>query len=72
MRGFSTCRGRADSYDGRMATIHKPFRYVPARDTDIRQTFKREWQRLRQLEQAKREAAEKVTPITKERLRPGA
>lgn len=55
-----------------MATIHKPFKYVPALQTDIRQTFRREWQRLRELEQAKREAVGKVTPITKERARPGA
>lgn len=55
-----------------MATIHKPFKYVPARDTDIRQTFKRELQRLRALEQAKRAAAGNVTPINKDRLRTGA
>jgi hypothetical protein len=55
-----------------MATIHKPFRYVPARETDIRQTFKREWQRLRLLEEAKRSAAGNVTPIHKDRARPGA
>ncbi|MGQ0546148.1 MAG: hypothetical protein ACT4P3_12565 [Betaproteobacteria bacterium] len=50
-----------------MATIHKPFKYVRALDTDIRQTFKREWQRLRELEEAKRAAAPNVTPINKER-----
>jgi hypothetical protein len=55
-----------------MATIHKPFKYVPARDTDIRQTFKRELQRLRALEQAKRAAAGNVTPINKDRLRTSA
>lgn len=51
-----------------MATIHKPFKYVPARETDIRQTFKREWQRLRQLEQAKKAMAPaNVTPLKQER-----
>jgi hypothetical protein len=54
-----------------MVTIHKPFKYVPARETDIRQTFKREFQRLHALEQAKRAAAN-VTPISKDRARPGA
>lgn len=57
---------------GTMVTIHKPFKYVPARETDIRQTFKREFQRLRALEQAKRAAAANVTPISKDRARPGA
>jgi hypothetical protein len=52
-----------------MATIHKPFKYVRALETDIRQTFKREWQRLRELEQAKHAAAPNVTPIGKERER---
>lgn len=55
-----------------MVTIHKPFKYVPARETDIRQTFKRELQRLRALEEAKRAAAGNVTPISKDRARPGA
>ena len=55
-----------------MATIHKPFKYVPARDTDIRQTFKRELQRLRALEQAKRAATGNVMPINKDRLRTSA
>jgi len=55
-----------------MVTIHKPFKYVPARETDIRQTFKRELQRLRALEEAKRAAAANVTPIGKDRARPGA
>ena len=54
-----------------MVTIHKPFKYVPAQDTDIRLTFKRERQRLRELEEAKRaaaaNAAANVTPINKER-----
>ena len=72
MRGSSTCGRRADFYDGRMATIHKPFKYVPALQTDIRQTFRREWQRLRELEQARRDAAGRVTSIIKERARPGA
>lgn len=72
MRGSSTCGGRADFYDGRMATIHRPFKYVPALQTDIRQTFRREWQRLREQEQAKRDAEGKVTPITRERARPSA
>ncbi len=55
-----------------MATIHKPFKYVPALQTDIRQTFRREWQRLRELEQARRDASSNVTPIARERARPGA
>lgn len=55
-----------------MATIHKPFKYVPAVQTDIRQAFKRELQRLRELEQAKRAAPGNVTPIKKERARTGA
>jgi len=55
-----------------MATIHKPFKYVPALQTDIRQTFRREMQRLRELEQAKRAAAGNVTPINKDRARTGA
>jgi len=55
-----------------MATIHKPFKYVPAVQTDIRQTFKRELQRLRELEPAKRAAPGNVTPIKKERARTGA
>jgi hypothetical protein len=55
-----------------MATIHKPFKYVPARDTDIRQTFRREIQRLRALEQVKRATAGNVTPINKDRARTGA
>jgi hypothetical protein len=55
-----------------MATIHKPFKYVPALQTDIRQTFRREWQRLREQEQARHQGAGKVTPIHKERARPGA
>ena len=55
-----------------MVTIHKPFKYVPARETDIRQTFKRELQRLRALEEAKRAVAGNVTPIGKDRARPGA
>jgi hypothetical protein len=55
-----------------MATIHKPFKYVRALETDIRQTFRREWQRLRELEQAKRAAAPNVTPITSKERRTGA
>lgn len=72
MRVSPTCGAGADFYDGRMATIHKPFKYVPALQTDIRQTFRREWQRLREQEQARREASSKVTSIAKERARPGA
>lgn len=72
MRESSTCGPEAAFYDGRMATIHKPFKYVPALQTDIRQTFRREWQRLREQEQAKHQAEGKVTPINRERARPNA
>jgi hypothetical protein len=40
-----------------MATIHKPFKYVPAVETDIRQTIKRELARLKALEEERRAAA---------------
>lgn len=48
-----------------MATIHKPFKYVPAIQTDVRQTIKRELARLKALEDAKQLAASNVTPIAK-------
>ena len=55
-----------------MATIHKPFKYVRALETDIRQTFRREWQRLRELEQAKKSAPPlNVTPIKQDRAHTG-
>jgi hypothetical protein len=50
-----------------MATVHKPFKYVPAISTDISKTIKRERDRLKALEQAKRkpvvETHAKVTPL---------
>ena len=46
-----------------MATIHKPFKYVPAQQTDIRVTIKRELARLKALEEQKRTATGNVTPI---------
>lgn len=52
-----------------MATIHKPFEYVPAISTDISKTIKREKERLRALEEAKRKAEAEslanVTPLPK-------
>jgi len=48
-----------------MATIHKPFKYVPALQTDIRQTIKRELARLKALEEARRAAGSNVTPLNK-------
>jgi hypothetical protein len=52
-----------------MATIHKPFKYVPAQQTDIRVTFKRELARLRALEEQKRAAPGNVTPLAQSKLR---
>lgn len=52
-----------------MATIHKPFRYIPALHTDVRQTIKREKARLKALEEEKRAAAATVTELPKLRAR---
>jgi hypothetical protein len=46
-----------------MATIHKPFKYVPAQQTDIRATFKREIARLKALEEQRRAVGANVRPI---------
>jgi hypothetical protein len=50
-----------------MAIVHKPFKYVPAISTDISKTIKRERDRLKALEQAKRktevQSPAKVTPL---------
>lgn len=69
-------RGPKDSKNGRMATIHKPFKYVPAHHTDIRVTFKREFARLRAMEEKKQEleeqrsmAAVSVMPIAQGKVR---
>ncbi len=52
-----------------MATIHKPFKYVPALHTDVSKTIRKEVLRLKALEEEKRRAAAdsraKVTPLTK-------
>jgi hypothetical protein len=48
-----------------MATIHKPFKYVPALHTDVSQTIRRERLRLRAIEEAKRKAtAEMLAKVT--------
>jgi len=52
-----------------MATIHKPFKYVPAQQTDIRATFKRELARLKVLEEQRRAAPGNVTPIAQSKVR---
>ena len=53
-----------------MGTIHKPFKYVPALQTDIRQTIRREQARLRALQEAQRAApAANVTPLSKGKAR---
>ena len=65
-----TCGAVRDHHNGGMATIHKPFKYVPAVQTDIRQTFKREIARLRAGEEALRAApAANVTPLPKSKAR---
>lgn len=57
----------------RMATIHKPFKYIPALHTDVRQTIRREIARLKALEEAKRmTAAAKVTELPKAKARQGS
>jgi hypothetical protein len=52
-----------------MATIHKPFKYVPALHTDVSKTIRKELLRLKALEEDKRRASAdaraKVTPLTK-------
>lgn len=52
-----------------MATIHKPFKYVPALHTDVSKTIRKEVLRLKALEEEQRRAAAesraKVTPLTK-------
>ena len=63
MQDSPTCGAPASSYYGAMATIHKPFKYVPAQQTDIRVTIKRELARLKALEEQKRAPAGNVTPI---------
>jgi hypothetical protein len=53
-----------------MGTIHKPFKYVPSLQTDIRQTIRREQARLRALQEAQRAApAANVTPLSKGKAR---
>jgi hypothetical protein len=48
-----------------MATIHKPFKYVPALQTDISVTIRREKARLKALEDAERLAsAERAAKVT--------
>ena len=54
-----------------MAIIHKPFKYVPAQQTDIRQTFRKEIARLKALEEAKRAAQGNVTDLVKHKARQG-
>ncbi|HZM36345.1 MAG TPA: hypothetical protein VFC18_17905 [Burkholderiales bacterium] len=59
-----------------MATIHKPFKYVPAHHTDIRVTFKREFARLRAMQEKKPALEEQpcaatvsVMPIAQSKVR---
>ena len=58
-----------------MAIIHKPFNYVPAIETDISRTFKREKMRLKALAEAKRkgeaQALAQVTPLPTAKPRSG-
>ena len=59
-----------------MATIHKPFAYVPALHTNIARTIQREKKRLRDLEAAKEKAAAEslasVTQLPTTKLRSGS
>jgi hypothetical protein len=61
-----------------MATIHRPFKYVPALHTDVAKTIKREQMRLKALEEeAKRKAGSdsvarlKLLPQSKAHSTPG-
>jgi len=61
-----------------MATIHKPFTYVPAIQTNIARTIQRERKRLKALEEAAKKAAPvevavvtNVTPLPTGKLRNG-
>lgn len=59
-----------------MAIIHKPFKYVPALQTDISKTIRREQMRLKALEDMKRRATSetcaKVTPLAKGKAHQGS
>jgi hypothetical protein len=59
-----------------MATIHKPFNYVPALHTNIARTIQREKKRLKDLELAKEKAAAEslasVTQLPTTKLRSGS
>ena len=62
-----------------MATIHKPFNYVPALHTNIARTIQRERKRLKALEEAAKQDAPvelvasvtNVTPLPSVKLRNG-
>ena len=61
-----------------MATIHKPFTYVPAIQTNIARTIQRERKRLKALEEAAKKEAPvevavmtNVTPLPTGKLRNG-
>jgi hypothetical protein len=69
MQDSSTCGAAGGFQEWRMVTIHKPFKYVPAQQTDIRATFKRELARLKALEEQRRGAAGNVTPIAQTKVR---
>lgn len=48
-----------------MATIHKPFQYVPALHTNIARTIQRERKRLKALEEEQKKAeAESLASVT--------
>ena len=69
MQDSSTCGMPGGFQEWRMATIHKPFKYVPAQQTDIRATFKRELARLKALEEQRHAAPGNVTPIAQSKVR---
>ena len=58
-----------------MATIHKPFTYIPALHTNVARTIQREKKRLKELEQAREKAAAEsmasVTQLPTTKLRSG-
>jgi len=59
-----------------MATIHKPFTYIPALHTNVARTIQREKKRLKELELAKEKAAAEnlasVTQLPTTKLRNGS
>jgi len=46
-----------------MATIHKPFKYVPALHTDVAETIRRAKKRLKEMEEAKRAETSAIVTV---------